>query len=303
MSAYQHAELTKSKSLSIKSFLQQFHTSDWISGFVAGVAQIASGHPFDTIKVKLQAGLGGNVSTTKLFVDIFKTEGLFGLYRGALSPLVGACILNGLEFGVYNECKELLRADGEDIHNMPIKKIAIAGALSGISATFITLPVEYLKCNLQIQSNANQRFRGPYDLMKHMYKLQMVGSNSIFDRFTNFCKFYKSINKGFLITCVRESGIAIHFTVYEIMKKLLKHYDPNTSNNTNVKSWHSLVSGAAAGCAFWTIMYPIDIIKSRIQINPKPMSILQAVHEIYKPNRKLSSFYMGYNSAIARAIV
>ncbi|KAJ3029835.1 hypothetical protein HDV00_009368 [Rhizophlyctis rosea] len=66
----------------------------FIAGTVGGWAQVAAGHPFDTLKVRLQTQ--GDPPKYKSAMDCFKItlkeEGPMGLYKGASSPLMGVGI-------------------------------------------------------------------------------------------------------------------------------------------------------------------------------------------------------------------
>ena len=62
---------------------------DIASGTLGGLAQIASGHPFDTVKVNLQergseTRFHGAVDCVRKLVA---AEGLGGLYKGAAAPV------------------------------------------------------------------------------------------------------------------------------------------------------------------------------------------------------------------------
>jgi len=74
---------------------------DIASGTMGGVAQVLSGHPLDTIKVRLQTQQPDPVTGEMPFKNMmdcarktFAGEGLGGLYKGAASPLLGAAIHN-----------------------------------------------------------------------------------------------------------------------------------------------------------------------------------------------------------------
>ena len=63
------------------------------AGVLYGLTSVAVGHPLDTIKTKMQAQTGfEKTSMTKSFTQVLKTQGLKGLYRGAIPPLIGSGI-------------------------------------------------------------------------------------------------------------------------------------------------------------------------------------------------------------------
>jgi hypothetical protein len=75
--------------------ISTFH--DLIAGGVAGSASVIVGHPFDTIKVRIQtsSGSGSLASTATSF------GGLSSLFRGMGAPLVSASAVNALIFSSY----------------------------------------------------------------------------------------------------------------------------------------------------------------------------------------------------------
>ena len=105
-------------------------------GLVFGVTSPLIGHPFDTIKTKMQAEpafmnkvrsaprrvhAGSPVLTIRRcrpanrpflfpqgmiasFRTVVQTQGVRGLYRGLLPPLLGSSIFRSVQFAVYGAC-------------------------------------------------------------------------------------------------------------------------------------------------------------------------------------------------------
>lgn len=93
----------------------------WAGGF-GGMCAVAAGHPFDTIKVRLQTMPRVRPGETPMYRGAFdcvaKTigkEGLGGLYKGMLVPLFGATPLFALCFFGFDLGKELLAQDIKNI--------------------------------------------------------------------------------------------------------------------------------------------------------------------------------------------
>ncbi len=79
---------------------------DILSGTAAGFAQVAAGHPLDTIKVRLQTQSATNPmfnGVTDCLQITLKNEGVAGLYKGASSPLLGAMAHNAGIFYSYGK--------------------------------------------------------------------------------------------------------------------------------------------------------------------------------------------------------
>lgn len=63
---------------------------DVFAGTCGGIAQVLSGQPFDTTKVRLQSAPEGTYSgTLDVVKKLLKNEGFAGFYKGTLTPLVG----------------------------------------------------------------------------------------------------------------------------------------------------------------------------------------------------------------------
>lgn len=80
------------------------------AGVLYGLTSVAVGHPLDTIKTKMQAQKGfEKISMTKSFMEVLRTQGVRGLYRGSIPPLMGSGIYRSLQFSsfemVYTYCE------------------------------------------------------------------------------------------------------------------------------------------------------------------------------------------------------
>jgi len=112
---------------------------DLTAGTFAGVAQLLVGHPFDTIKVKLQsqpAPLPGQQPRYSGAVDAVKqtlaAEGPKGLYKGMGAPLATVAVFNAVLFTARGQMEALLR-DSPGAH-LTVNQQMIAGMLILCSA-------------------------------------------------------------------------------------------------------------------------------------------------------------------------
>ena len=77
-------------------------------GFLYGITNTIAGHPFDTIKTKMQAQEGhmatannkgpGFISSLK---NVWTKEGPLGFYRGCIPPMIGSVIFRSVQFSSY----------------------------------------------------------------------------------------------------------------------------------------------------------------------------------------------------------
>ncbi|KAJ1555679.1 Mitochondrial carrier protein ymc2, partial [Cladochytrium tenue] len=59
------------------------------AGSVGGIAQVLTGQPFDTVKVRLQTQPGKYASALDCVRQTYQHEGFRGFYKGTLTPLIG----------------------------------------------------------------------------------------------------------------------------------------------------------------------------------------------------------------------
>lgn len=75
-----------------------------VTGFLFGATNTLVGHPFDTIKTKMQvqAEFGQQqlkyIDTIK---DTYRKEGPIGFYRGCVPPFFGSIVYRSLQFSVF----------------------------------------------------------------------------------------------------------------------------------------------------------------------------------------------------------
>ena len=77
-----------------------------MSGTISGWGQTLAGQPFDTVKVRLQANPGQYSGPMQCFMDCVKREGVAGLYKGTMAPMIGIGFCNALQFAGYEWSKE-----------------------------------------------------------------------------------------------------------------------------------------------------------------------------------------------------
>jgi solute carrier family 25 carnitine/acylcarnitine transporter 20/29 len=113
---------------------------DLAAGSLAGVANVASGHPLDTIKVRMQmiqVGFG------KCIKSMYQQEGFFAYYKGVAWPFYSIPIVNAVVFAGYESAKKMMNIPrGKE---MTIWQGLAAGAWAGFVNCAIVTPVEMVK--------------------------------------------------------------------------------------------------------------------------------------------------------------
>ncbi|KAJ9536974.1 hypothetical protein OSB04_029707 [Centaurea solstitialis] len=272
---------------------------DLAAGTVGGVTQLFVGHPFDTIKVKLQSQQTPAPGQTRKYssaMDALKqtvaAEGPRGLYKGMGAPLATVAVLNAVLFTARGQMEALLRSEPGEI--LTVKQQMVAGAGAGAAVSILASPAELIKCRLQAQSvsaggavAAAPKYSGPMDVAKQVLRTE-GGLRGLF--------------KGLVPTMTREvPGNATLFGVYEA----LKQYLAGGLDTSGLDRGSLMLAGGVAGASFWLSVYPLDVVKSVIQIddykNPKYSGLFDAFRKIVKAEG-VAGLYKGFGPAMARSM-
>jgi len=221
--------------------------NELIAGSVGGAAQVLVGQPLDTIKTRAQiAPKGVFKGPMDILAQTLRKEGFFALYKGMASPLLGIAGVNSLLFAAYGISKRII----SPFPQLSLKEIALAGAMAGAANAILASPVEMFKVRMQGQYGAetDKRLR------------------SIVSEVWKHWGFRKGIMRGYWVTVVREiPAYAGFYTAFEFSKRQF-----NQKYGSELPVWALLASGSTGGISYWLACYPLDVVKSRIQLRSTP---------------------------------
>ncbi|KAK7018834.1 mitochondrial carrier [Favolaschia claudopus] len=229
---------------------------DLTAGTAGGIAQVLVGQPFDIVKVRMQTAPKGTYSgMMHCATGILKNEGPLAFYKGTLTPLLGIGVCVSIQFGVLEYTKRYFAAQnvrgglgGEGGATLSGGQLFSAGVLAGIGNGVVSGPVEHIRIRLQTQSSVKPDYRGPLDAIKKIYSAHGVAG----------------VYKGQAVTLLREAaGYGVYFLTYE--KLVQREMAQKSIRRDQISPVNAVLYGAAAGYTLWGIIYPIDMIKSRMQ--------------------------------------
>ena len=120
--------------------------------------------------------------------------------------------------------------------------------MAGAVQTFVLCPTDHIKCKLQVQHDFS-KYKGPFDVIRNI-----IRQRGFFGLF-----------QGFNVSLYREvPSFGMYFFTYESLKELLQ-----TKLNASFEV-SSFIAGGMSGVITWSMSYPIDLIKSLIQIKELP---------------------------------
>ncbi|XP_045412000.1 solute carrier family 25 member 45 isoform X5 [Lemur catta] len=185
---------------------------EFVAGWISGALGLVLGHPFDTVKVRLQTQTTYQ-GIVDCMVKIYRHESLLGFFKGMSFPIASIALVNSVLFGVYSNSLLALTATAHrERRAQPpsYTHIFIAGCTGGF---------------LQKE--------GPQGLFRGAWALTLRDTPTV----------------------------GIYFVTYEVLCRQC------TPERQNPSSATVLVAGGFAGITSWVAATPLDVIKSRMQMD------------------------------------
>ena len=227
----------------------------------SGIAKLSVGHPFDTIKVRLQTAEHGRFNgALDCVLQTVRKEGVRGFYKGASPPLLGWMAMDSLMLGSLTIYRGLLlenvwrnpffvSKETLEKNTLPSFGHGLAGIGAGTTVSFIAAPVEHVKARLQIQyaaKKADRLYSGPVDCTKKILKYHGV----------------RGLWHGLSATLIFRSFFFFWWGSYDLFSRWLRQ---NTKLSTPaINFW----AGGMSAQVFWLTTYPTDVVKQRIMTDP-----------------------------------
>eukprot|EP00210_Caulerpa_lentillifera_P007289 g6968.t1 len=273
---------------------------DVVAGTCGGFSVTLVGHPFDTLKVRLQTQ-PTNPPIYDGLVDCFKKtirwEGPTGLYKGVTAPLAGQLFFRASLFTAFGASKRYLatNADGT-VRKLTSIDFYKAGAMTGFAAAFTEGPIDFYKSQLQVQiirAKTDASYKPPFTSTFHAVK-QSIKANG-----------FKGPFQGLPATILRNvPGNSVYLGSFQVMKEAAaKRRQCKTSE---LPSSFLLSAAGFGGILYWITVYPIDVIKSAqmsdsmIKTERIYPTMITTLRKLYQEDG-VRRFYRGFSPCIARA--
>nr|CAH7747243.1 unnamed protein product [Callosobruchus chinensis] len=203
-------------------------------------------------------------------------DGIRGLYAGTLPSLVTSTSEYSILFFSYGGVKKFMKnmMGVPYSQNMSNLFYGTAGSLSSFFSSLTICPTELVKARVQVQRElAKYRFGG---------RKEFIGPKEVIKEIIEKDGFL-GMFRGLLPTLAREMpGYFVYFYTYEYMRHLLKRPD---ERKWEIGPLKTMVAGSAAGGMFWASTFPIDVIKSRIQVSSSKDNMFALGYKILRGKR------------------
>jgi len=264
------------------------YAAENVGGFISGSVSIAVGHPFDTIKVRQQAGHTAYRGALDCARETIRNEGIRALWKGMMSPLVTNSSMNAITFSSWQEAQRLLHFE-ENVH-APLSKVFAAGSIAGLVQCSLATPMELVRIKLQVQQEGHRTYKGNFDCIQQVVRAEGLAG----------------LYRGNVSMMLREGpAFGVYFSVYEGTKRWLA---PDLKPNDKEPMWLEAAGGATTGAVTWTAVMPMDNISTRIQSLPEELAkdpeqrkLRRVARDIYAEGG-LRAFYRGLPAAILRGV-
>ncbi|KAH8887035.1 mitochondrial carrier [Thozetella sp. PMI_491] len=257
-------------------------SADFWAGYISGALGIVIGNPLDILKVRLQAASSRSRREPSLsapsspappsnFVPARlspppppSSAGFSSLLRpfltGTAAPVLGYGALNALLFMSYNRTEAgLNRALGIDGGTgAHLGTTWLAGAVGGLATWVVSTPTELIKCRAQLAAPP-------------------VSSWAVF-RQVLATEGVRGLYFGGLVTALRDSiGYGFYFWSYELSSRWVVESQAgpaapemgvSRAEDAMIFSTGAaqvLLCGGLAGIVTWASIFPLDVIKTRVQ--------------------------------------
>ncbi|XP_019943694.2 LOW QUALITY PROTEIN: solute carrier family 25 member 15a [Paralichthys olivaceus] len=232
---------------------------DFTAGAIGGTACVFSGQAFDTTKVKMQTFPTMYRGFFHCFISTYRQVGVRGLYKGMTPALIANISENAVLFLSYGLCQDAVRflcgtAKGQQLSDL---QMAVAGSFSSIFSSLAQWPPELVKCRLQAMHEMEASGRiagGQRSTVWTVVKTVMRNNGPL--------GFYQGLTS----TYVRDiPGYFCFFGAYELCRSTFARHMGTDKDGIGVLP--VMFSGGFAGACLWLAVFPIDCVKSRIQVH------------------------------------
>ncbi|XP_072302431.1 solute carrier family 25 member 15b [Eucyclogobius newberryi] len=230
---------------------------DLSAGAIGGAACVFSGQPLDTAKVKMQTFPTMYRGFVHCIVSTYKQVGMRGLYQGTTPALMANIAENSVLFMSYGFCQQVIRFAAGLSNDTVLSDMqkACAGSVASIFSSMVLCPTELVKCRLQAmyEMEASGKIAKSQNTVWSVVKTIM--KNEGFVGFFN----------GLTTTIAREvPGYFCFFGAYELCRTTFAEHMKCDKDDIGVLP--IVFSGGVGGGCLWLVVYPMDCVKSRIQV-------------------------------------
>ncbi|XP_075066807.1 mitochondrial glutamate carrier 2 [Mixophyes fleayi] len=275
-----------------------------INGGVAGLVGVTCVFPIDLAKTRLQNQQGQGVyrGMFDCLIKTIRSEGFFGMYRGAAVNLTLVTPEKAIKLAANDFFRNRLSQEGKEL---TLIREMLAGCGAGTCQVVVTSPMEMLKIQLQDAGRLATQKAVPGDRPAAIPQPSAAATQKpsalLIARDLLRTQGISGVYKGLGATLLRDVPFSvIYFPLFANVNKL-----GQKSAHEKAPFYHSFIAGCLAGSVAAVAVTPLDVLKTRIQTLKKGVGedtyngIIDCGRKIWR-NEGPSAFMKG---AACRALV
>ncbi|MBW0465358.1 hypothetical protein O181_005073 [Austropuccinia psidii MF-1] len=245
-----------------------YHNRTTISAAIASMLATMAAFPLDSIKSRLQ--VSNYNSVTECVQKTYAEEGPKGFYRGIAIPMLTITLVRTLSFAIYNDTKTSLH-QRQILSSPSIRDIALSGLAGGMASGLLisvgSCAFELVKIRAQLESAiAAKQGRPLKDINTWQGAKEIIASHGV-----------KGLYYGFNLHCLRDTlGTGIYFMGYDSARCFAERKIDQIERKGLLEGGSSdgfilprstlpFLCGSTCGVLSWFLIYPLDVVKSRLQ--------------------------------------
>lgn len=184
-----------------------------LSGIFAGFCNSFAISPVELFRIKMQVQSKDSAVSYKGTADcamqIFKNNGIKGVYQGLSSTIIRECPAYAIYFGAYESLMQLSLKKYKSKSEIPLYHIITYGATAGVLLWLGTFPMDVIKSRIQADNINERKYKSVLYTYKHILQENGIGG----------------LYKGLAPCLVRAPFInAATFLTFELVSKQLKKH-------------------------------------------------------------------------------
>ncbi|XP_054998411.1 solute carrier family 25 member 48 [Sorex araneus] len=280
-----------------------FQLDDFVAGWIGGAASVIIGHPLDTVKTRLQAGVGYR-NTLDCIRTVYRRESIFGFFKGMSFPLASIAINNCLVFGVFSNTMRFLNQHYSDKPEASpptaLSHLLLASMVAGVVSVGLSTPVDLIKIRLQMQTRPFREGRPGSPAQKAALGERPAYQGPVHCLTTIVrTEGLAGLYRGLSAMLLRDvPGYCLYFIPYVLLNEWL-----TPEGSAGPSPYCVWLAGGVAGAISWGTATPMDVVKSRLQADgvytTKYKGVLDCISQSYR-KEGLKVFFRGATISMVR---
>ncbi|KAF9058179.1 mitochondrial carrier domain-containing protein [Panaeolus papilionaceus] len=276
-----------------------------IAGAAGGIVAMTATYPLIFLSTRAAVETKNEQkSTYQAILDIIKREGVFGLYSGLDSSLLGIAVTNGVYYYFYERSREIILRSRQGSKALSTLESMLTGLIAGSATTLISNPIWV------VQTSQAVRTLGTDASQKSVKKLGFFETAQNIIAKDGIAAFWRGIGPALVLVI----NPIIQYTAFEQLKNFL--IARRTSKLRAAGGAAAAVAvlsdidffflGALSKLIATSITYPYIVVKSRLQAGSanalKYKSSLDGLLTIAK-EEGVEGLYKGISSKIVQSVL